>query len=232
MGETNDIILRASGVVKGYALGEARQTVLRGVDLAVGRGEFVAITGASGSGKSTLLHILGLLDRPGAGEVRFEGKEVFRLSKRRQDRMRNRDIGFVFQFYHLLPELNLEENVLLPLMVGTSLWRWPLRRSEARKQVREVICAVGLEDQMHQRPGTLSGGERQRAALARALVARPKLLLADEPTGNLDSAAGKAILELLAEWNRAGQSIVMVTHDPTVAALAERRLVLQDGKLV
>ena len=224
-------ILSAQGIEKTYPMGRRRQKVLNGVNLTIERGEFVAIMGASGSGKSTLLHILGLLDRPDAGQVQFEGHDVFTQSQHRQNLMRNRDIGFVFQFYHLLPELNLEENVMLPMMVGSSLWTWWARRPTAQRKARELIQAVGLTNQAQQRPATLSGGERQRAALARALVANPKLLLADEPTGNLDSASGKAILDVLRNLNQAGQTIVMVTHDHAVADQAQRRLVLSDGKL-
>ena len=227
----NQTILTAQGLEKTYPMGRRRQKVLKGVDLAIKRGEFVAIMGASGSGKSTLLHILGLLDRPDAGQVHFENRDVFTQTQRRQNLMRNRDIGFVFQFYHLLPELTLEENVMLPLMVGSSLFTWPTRRLAARRTARQLIEAVGLTQQAAQRPATLSGGERQRTALARALVAKPKLLLADEPTGNLDSAAGKAILDLLCHLHRDGQTIVMVTHDQAVADQAQRRLVLRDGKL-
>jgi ABC-type lipoprotein export system ATPase subunit len=212
-------------------LGRDKLHVLRGVNLEVHRGEFLAIMGASGSGKSTLLHILGILDRPDRGEVEFEGNQVFHQSQARQDQIRNKEIGFVFQFYHLLPELNVEENVLLPEMVGNSLLSWPGKRQVARQRAREVIAAVGLEKQLNQRPATLSGGERQRVAIARALVQQPKLLLADEPTGNLDSASGKVILELLGRLNQQGQTIVMVTHDPKVAALADRKIDLVDGNI-
>jgi lipoprotein-releasing system ATP-binding protein len=226
-----EIILEARNIQKGYSMGREQMRVLRGVNLRVRRGEFLAIMGASGSGKSTFLHICGLLDRPDKGEVVFEGEQVFQLRKGRQDKIRNRDIGFVFQFYHLLPELNVTENVLLPMMVESSVWAWLGRRGQARKRVAELLEAVGLTGQQKQRPATLSGGERQRAAIARALVQKPKLLLADEPTGNLDSAAGKVILELLAGLNRQGQTIIMVTHDAGVAQLADRKVVLCDGKI-
>jgi lipoprotein-releasing system ATP-binding protein len=227
----NQIILEARNLHKSYPMGRSRQHVLRGVHLRVARGEFVAIMGASGSGKSTFLHILGLLDRPDKGKVFFEGQEVFALSKRNQDQMRSRDIGFVFQFYHLLPELNVEENILLPLMVDSSVLGWPGRKQPAKKQVRELLTLLGLENQARQKPATLSGGERQRVALARALVENPKLLLADEPTGNLDSQAGKVILEHLKRLNQEGQTIIMVTHDANVAKLADRTVKLQDGKI-
>ncbi|MBN1437296.1 MAG: ABC transporter ATP-binding protein [Sedimentisphaerales bacterium] len=231
MSDKSDIIIKAQGIHKSYTLDKRKQVVLHGVDLEVGRGEFLAVMGSSGSGKSTLLHILGLLDKPDQGRVDFEDRSVFDLSGFRQDRIRNREIGFVFQFYHLLPELNVLENVLLPMMVRSSLLSWFGTRRQAKRRARELVEEVGLGSQTKQRPATLSGGERQRVALARALMADPKLLLADEPTGNLDSASGKAILELLGRRNKAGQTIVMVTHDHSVAALAERKLVLQDGVL-
>jgi len=228
---SQDMMIRTRALYKDYPMGRDKLHVLRGVNLEVRRGEFLAIMGASGSGKSTLLHILGLLDRPDRGEVELEGQQVFRQSQARQDRIRNKEIGFVFQFYHLLPELNVEENVLLPEMVGNSLWNWVGKRKTARRQAREVIESVGLEKQIQQRPATLSGGERQRVAIARALVQRPKLLLADEPTGNLDSVSGKVILDIFGRLNQAGQTIVMVTHDAKVAALAHRKLDLIDGKI-
>jgi len=231
MGQEADIILSVRGLRKSYPMGRGRLEVLRGVDLSVRRGEFVAVMGASGSGKSTLLHIVGLLDRPEAGQVWFEGREVFGVGRREQDRLRNREIGFVFQFYHLLPELNAEENILLPLMVGHSWWGWCRGRAAARARAGELLEAVGLAGQRRQRPSTLSGGERQRAAIARALAGGPKLLLADEPTGNLDSESGKVILDLLGRLNRAGQTIVLVTHDAAVARLADRTVVLRDGRI-
>jgi len=227
----NGIILQAKGIHKSYDLERKKLRVLRGVSLQVRAGEFLVIMGASGSGKSTLLHILGLLDKPDKGEVFFEGREIFGLSSANQDRLRNRDIGFVFQFYHLLGELTVAENVMLPMMVESSVWGWLTRRRRARQRAGGVIEAVGLTAQARQRPATLSGGERQRAAIARALVQKPKLLLADEPTGNLDSQAGKVILDVLTQLNRSGQTIIMVTHDAAVAQLAHRKLLLHDGKI-
>ncbi|MBN1844294.1 MAG: ABC transporter ATP-binding protein [Sedimentisphaerales bacterium] len=231
MEPSDSIILEARNLHKSYPMGRGRQDVLRGVNLAVRRGEFLAIMGASGSGKSTLLHICGVLDRPDKGQVFFEGRDLFALSSAAQDALRSRDIGFVFQFYHLLPELNVEENILLPLMVNSSIWGWLTRRRSARQRARQLIQTVGLLDQARQKPATLSGGERQRAALARALVEDPVLLLADEPTGNLDSRAGMGILEHLKRLNANGQTIVMVTHDKDVARLADRIVHLQDGKI-
>ncbi len=233
MSDNNNIIISARNIHKTYSIGRTQQNVLRGVDLKVKRGEFVAIMGASGSGKSTLLHILGLLDQPDKGQVFFEQREVFSLGSNKQDHIRSHDIGFVFQFYHLLPELNVEENVMLPIMVDSSVFSWPWRRRQARQRAREMIAAVGLKGTTigKQTPATLSGGERQRTALARALVQKPRLLLADEPTGNLDAAAGRAILELLVRLNQAGQTIVMVTHDREIADKAHRKLTLRDGKI-
>jgi lipoprotein-releasing system ATP-binding protein len=213
-------------------MGRERREVLRGVSLEARRGEFVAIMGASGSGKSTLLHVLGLLDRPSEGKVYFEGEDVFGLGAGQQDRLRNRHIGFVFQFYHLLPELTLEENVRLPGMVEQSVLGWFGQRVGLKARARELIESVGLTEQAKQWPSTLSGGERQRAALVRALLQEPDLLLADEPTGNLDLASGKVILDILGRLNEAGQTIVMVTHDSRVAEMADRCYTLEDGVLV
>ena len=231
MTNDQDILLQAKGICKSYQLGSETLHVLRKSTLTVKKGQFVAIMGASGSGKSTLLHILGLLDHPDEGEVYFDGQNMLSQSQAVQNRIRNREIGFVFQFYHLLPELTLEENVRLPAMVAESVWSWSRRKAEIKERALEVIRAVGLEDRVKQWPATLSGGERQRTALARALMQKPRLLLADEPTGNLDSESGKAILKLLTQLNRSGQTIVMVTHDAEIARLADRRLMLHEGKL-
>ena len=231
MTHERDILLQAKEIRKSYRLGRETLHVLRGGTLTVKKGQFVAIMGASGSGKSTLLHILGLLDHPDDGEVMFDGQNAFAQSQAVQNRIRNREIGFVFQFYHLLPELTLEENVRLPAMVAESFRSWPRRRAEIKNRTRQVIRAVGLEAQARQWPATLSGGERQRTALARALIQNPRLLLADEPTGNLDADSGMAILDLLSQLNQSGQTIIMVTHDAQVARLAHRRLILHEGTL-
>ena len=227
----SNTLLRADGVVKTYMMGRSPLRVLRGASLEVRQGEFVAVMGASGSGKSTLLHILGGLDLPDRGGVVFDGQSVFDLPWRTRERLRNTDVGFVFQFYHLLPELNVFENILLPHMVGHSVLGWLGSGRQARRTARQVIEAVGLSDRAKHRPAELSGGERQRAAIARAIVTRPRLLLADEPTGNLDRAMGGEILAVLTELNQQGQTIVMVTHDPQVASLAHRVVELVDGKL-
>ena len=225
-------LLQADGVFKTYVMGGSPLRVLRGVSLSVSEGEFLAVMGASGSGKSTLLHILGGLDLPDRGGVVFDGRSVFDLPRRERERLRNEEVGFVFQFYHLLPELNLFENILLPHMVGRStLGWWSGGGREARLIAGEVMDSVGLSDRAKHRPNELSGGERQRAAIARAIVNRPRLLLADEPTGNLDANTGKGILKVLTKLNEQGQTIVMVTHDPNVARLAHRIVELTDGKV-
>ncbi len=232
MARTDPALLVAEGIRKTYVMGRAPIEVLRGATLSVRSGEFVAIMGASGSGKSTLMHIIGGLDVPDTGTVRFDGRSLFDLPARQRDRHRNVEVGFVFQFYHLLPELNVLENVLLPEMVGSSIWSWRRKRPAARQAALEAIERVGLSQRITHRPGELSGGERQRVAIARALVRAPRLLLADEPTGNLDERTGKDILSLLMRLNEQGQTIIMVTHDPNVAGLAHRGVLLTDGKIV
>ncbi len=227
----SDVILQAGGVHKTYQLGRVQLPVLRGVSLSIARGEFVAIMGSSGSGKSTLLHILGALDVPDRGTVRFEGQDLFAGPASRRDGLRNATFGFVFQFYHLLPELDVLENVLVPCMVRRSVAGWIRARSEHRRDAAHVLEQVGLSARLRHKPNELSGGERQRVAIARALANRPRVLLADEPTGNLDSATGREIMGLLGALNRDGQTIVMVTHDPQVAAAAHRIVTLEDGRI-
>jgi ABC-type lipoprotein export system ATPase subunit len=227
----DEFIIEAQGIYKSYRMGAAEVRVLKGADIAVRRGDFVAIVGASGSGKSTLLHILGALDRPDKGVVRFEGRELEGMSGGELNRYRNKTVGFVFQFYHLLDELSVLENVILPAMVPVGIIGWVSKRGGVRRRGRELLEAVGLGERAAHKPYQLSGGERQRAAIARALVNEPKLLLADEPTGNLDSVTGNGILELLEGLNRAGQTIVMVTHDERVARRAGRIITLADGRI-
>lgn len=221
--------LRASNIHKTYRLGKAEVRVLRGASLTAQEGEFLVIRGASGSGKSTLLSILGALDTPDRGAVTFREWDVFTGSADARNNYRNRDVGFVFQFYHLFPELNVLENVLMPRLVGHSLAQWWGARRQARREANELLDRVGLSHRAAHRPRELSGGERQRVALARALANRPALLLADEPTGNLDEKIGAGILDLLARFNEDGQTILMVTHDPKVASYAHRGLVLSEG---
>lgn len=224
-------MLRAHNIHKSYMMGQEALAVLRGASLTVKKREFIAIMGASGSGKSTLLHILGALDLPDSGEVIINGVDVFALRNSQREQLRCHDIGFVFQFYYLLPELNLLENTLLPRMVGSSVLGWLTARTEARTAARAILDQVGLAHRMRHRPRELSGGEAQRAAIARALVNHPELLLADEPTGNLDSRTGEGILDLLSQLNGQGQTIVMVTHDLQTASYAGRCVTLEDGQI-
>ena len=227
----SNAILNVSGLHKTYRLGASEVQVLRGASLTVQRGEFLAITGASGSGKSTLLHLMGALDVPDRGHVTFDGKELFAGSSAERDHLRNVHFGFVFQFYHLLPELSAMENVLLPAMVRYSIPAWLRRRPECRGRAKKLLEDMGLKGRLRHRPNELSGGELQRVAIARALINEPQVLLADEPTGNLDARTGKGILELLQGLNRDGQTVVMVTHDARVAAAADRVISLVDGKM-
>ena len=227
----DNFLLKAEGLYKSYRMGTAEVRVLKGVDLAVRKGEFVAIVGASGSGKSTLLHILGALDKQDKGVVRFEGLDLSRFGATKLNRFRNEMVGFVFQFYHLLDELNVLENVFLPAMAGRGIIGWLAIRRWAKRRARELLVELGLAERANHKPYQLSGGERQRVAIARALMNEPRLFLADEPTGNLDSATGSGILKVFEELNRAGQTIVMVTHDERIAQKAERIITLADGKI-
>jgi ABC-type lipoprotein export system ATPase subunit len=224
--------LQANGVHKSYQMGRTNLHVLKGVSLSLDQGDFVAVMGQSGSGKSTLLHLLGALDLPDRGTVHFEGQDVFAYSSGRRDRLRNATFGFVFQFYHLLPELNVLENTLIPTMVAHSLLAWPSRKAAVRQHAEQLLDRVGLSERIRHRPNELSGGERQRVAIARALVNQPRVLLADEPTGNLDTATGQEIMSVLETLNDQGQTIVMVTHDSQVATSAHRIVSLVDGRIV
>ena len=227
----NDFILKAEGLHKSYRMGATEVRVLKGVNLNVKKGEFIAIIGASGSGKSTLLHILGALDKPTEGTVRFENRDLGRFRAGELNRFRNRMVGFVFQFYHLLDELTVLENIFLPAMTGRSIAGWLMCRIQAKNRAKELLAQLGLADRAKHKPYQLSGGERQRVAIGRALMNEPQLLLADEPTGNLDSATGNGILEVLEKLNKAGQTIIMVTHDERIAHTAERIVTLVDGKI-
>ena len=226
-----DVILRAKELHKSYQMGATRVKVLKGLDFAMERGRFVAVVGASGSGKSTLLHILGGLDRPDKGVVQFEGRDLAQLGAAQLNRYRNKKVGFVFQFYHLLDELSVLENVCLPAMAAKSVAGWFACRSRIKKRAEELLAQLGLSERANHKPYQLSGGERQRVAIGRALMNEPTVLLADEPTGNLDSATGNGILDVLEKLNRAGQTIVMVTHDERIAQRAERIITLADGKM-
>jgi len=227
----DDFILKAEGLYKFYRMGATEVRVLKGIDLSIKKGEFVAIVGASGSGKSTLLHILGALDKPNKGVVKFEGRDLNRHSSGELNRFRNKMVGFVFQFYHLLDELSVLENIFLPVMAGKNIVGWFACRRWAKRRARELLEQLGLSDRARHKPYQLSGGERQRVAIGRALMNEPRLLLADEPTGNLDSATGNGILDILGELNSLGQTIVMVTHDERIAQRAGRIVTLVDGKI-
>ncbi|MBM4106891.1 MAG: ABC transporter ATP-binding protein [Phycisphaerae bacterium] len=227
-------ILESVEVRKTYDLGRVKVPVLQGATLAVAHGEWLAVRGSSGSGKSTLLHVLGGLDRvdrADGGEVRFEGRSIRSMGRGELDRYRNREVGFVFQFYHLLPELTVLENAMLPGMVGRLPLAWRAQRPEVVARAGELLDRFGLGHRLRHRPRELSGGERQRVAIARALVNQPRVLLADEPTGNLDEKTGAGILDLLGEEHRRGLCIVMVTHDAAVAARADRVVWLRDGRI-
>jgi len=228
-----NLAVDARGLSKSYRLGKVDLHVLKDVDLKVRHGEFLSITGSSGSGKSTLLHLVGLLDVPDAGELSINGEDTLRYSAGRRSRHRCEEIGFVFQFYHLLPELTVLENVLMPAMVDTPPLGWLSGRAGARKRAKELIDEMGLSERIGHRPKELSGGERQRVAIARALMNKPKLLLADEPTGNLDTRTGAKIMDMLGRYNQEhNQTIIMVTHDEDLAHQANRYIVLRDGRLV
>ncbi|MBB5216936.1 lipoprotein-releasing ABC transporter ATP-binding protein LolD [Parapusillimonas granuli] len=219
--------LSARNLVKTYHEGGREIPVLRDVSLHVDQGEMVAIVGASGSGKSTLLHTLGLLDRPNSGSVLINGEPVDGLSETQRSRLRNRSLGFVYQFHHLLAEFSALDNVAMPLIVRRE------SRKAAREQAQAVLEQVGLAERIDHYPGQLSGGERQRVALARALVTRPSCVLADEPTGNLDRYTAESMFELLRRVNREfGTAFAIVTHDPALAALAHRQLAMEKGRLV
>ena len=219
-------LIEARALTKVYPLGRVQVEALRGIDVVVERGEYVAITGPSGSGKSTLMHILGCLDSPTSGQYVLEGEDVSRLRGRALARVRNRHVGFVFQTFNLMPRMSTEENVALPLQ-----YRGGFSRRARLRRARDLLARFGLGDRIGHRPDELSGGERQRVAVARALIGDPAILLVDEPTGNLDSEAGAEILRAFREVHDAGNTIVMVTHDPAVAAEAARRIRIADGRI-
>jgi lipoprotein-releasing system ATP-binding protein len=226
-------LLRTENLTKSYYRKKLKIPVLKGVNLSVRTGEFVAIIGQSGSGKSTLLHLLGTLDNPESGAVYFEDQRIDNLSVVRRDYLRNRSIGFIFQFYHLLPELTTLENVLSPLMIREGIWGYFFRRGLYLEKAKLLLDKVGLSHRLKHKPCELSGGEMQRAAIARALISEPKILLADEPTGNLDATSATEIMELLRRLNKEQKlTIVMVTHDNMIANTADRIVRMVDGVIV
>ena len=223
----NNTVLRAKGLTRKFLEAPNEITVLSGVELAVKEGDSVAILGASGSGKSTLLHLLGGLDNPSEGIVQLLGEDFSNMQERARDSARNRSLGFVYQFHHLLPEFTALENVAMPLLIRRVL------REEAMESAAEILQKVGMSHRMMHMPGELSGGERQRAAVARALVTKPKCILADEPTGNLDRYTAHAVFDLLLEINEVNKvALVVVTHDLELSAKLKRQYKLVDGKLV
>jgi lipoprotein-releasing system ATP-binding protein len=225
-------LLSARGIVKSYWKGRNEVPVLRGADLDVERGEMLAVMGASGSGKSTLLHILGLLDAPDAGEVRLAGERIDAHGDWKRDELRNRTFGFIFQFYHLLPELSALENVLLPQWIGRGVWSYWGHRRQLQREAEALLERVGLGHRLTHLPAELSGGEMQRTAIARALAGNPTVLLADEPTGNLDAGSGQGVLELLRDLNRErGLTMIVVTHDSQIAQQADRVVRLAEGRV-
>lgn len=225
-------MLSATNLVKTYRKNRLQIPVLKGVDFAAPEGQITAIIGQSGSGKSTLLHLLGTLDRPDEGEIHFEGQRIDNLPRGDRDRFRNRSLGMIFQFYHLLPELTTLENVLAPCMIGQSFFGYLRHGRQLRKQAKEWLEVVGLGHRLNHRPNELSGGEMQRTAIARALVTKPRILLADEPTGNLDQETGSGILEILQRINREERlTMVLVTHDESIARGCDQVVRLAQGRV-
>jgi len=220
-------LISLSKVTKTYKLGDdVEVSALRGIDLTIKDGEFVAIIGPSGSGKSTLMHIIGILDQPTSGTIALEGKDVERLPEEKLAELRNKHIGFVFQAFNLLPKTSALENVELPLIYSN------VSSSERKNRATLALRIVGLEDRMNHTPAQLSGGQQQRVAIARALVTKPSLILADEPTGNLDSKAGDEIIQLLTDLNKKGNTIVLVTHEREIAEQAKRIIEVKDGLII
>ena len=228
----DEVILQATSVKKAFKMGDSAVLVLKHVDLAVKRGEFLAIEGRSGSGKSTLMHLLGALDVADGGDIFYESRNFSLMSEADRSHLRNTQFGFVFQFYHLLPELNVLENTLLAPMIENSWMAFRSKKAELKSRAAAVLEQMGLGHRVKHRPNQLSGGERQRVAIARALMNEPRVLFADEPTGNLDAETGRQIMDVLEKLHQQkGQTILMVTHDRTLAREADRVLFLKDGRL-
>ncbi|MGD2018089.1 MAG: ABC transporter ATP-binding protein [Planctomycetota bacterium] len=225
-----EVVLACSGVRRSFPVGDRRLEILHGIDLELRAGERLALMGTSGAGKTTLLNVLGLLDRPTEGSVTVAGEDAWALAPRRRAHLRNEKIGFVFQFYHLLPELSAVENAVLPAMIKLSRGAYRAAREEFVDRATEMLCRFGLGDRLGHRPAQLSGGEQQRIAIARALLLDPPILIADEPTGNLDRGTGEKVLEiLLDEQSERGVALMLVTHDERLAKRCERVLYMEDG---
>jgi lipoprotein-releasing system ATP-binding protein len=223
----SDIVLKAENLYKIYKDGKISLEVLKGVDLEVTKAEILCIIGPSGAGKSTLLHILGGLDEPSRGSVSFEGKDLYRISERQRAKIRNEKIGFVFQFYHLLPEFSALENVMLPALINRT------RYAQAKEEAEELLKLVGLAERFIHKPGQLSGGEQQRVAIARTLINDPQVIFCDEPTGNLDSQRGEQIAEILYKLNKEkAKTLIIASHSANIAKMANRIVNIRDGKLV
>ena len=222
-----EAFIKVEGLSKSFKKGKGQVDVLKDVDLSIFRGEMVALKGVSGAGKSTLMHILGGLERPSQGKIFFDARDIYSMDDNSLSAFRNREIGFVFQFHHLLPEFSALENVVMPALVGRE------SHGSAREKALIILDRVGLSHRLTHKPGELSGGEQQRVAIARALMMGPKVLLADEPTGNLDSKTGEEVFSLLAEVNREmGVTCVIVTHNETLASRLDRQFIVQDGRLI
>jgi putative ABC transport system ATP-binding protein len=219
-------MISLDGIQRIFSVGEEKVHALQDITLRILPGEYIAVMGPSGSGKSTLLNTMGLLDRPDQGTYSLEGKDVTKLDDREQARVRQERIGFIFQFFHLVPRLTAEENIELPLVIGGVL------PSERKKRVDKIVAALGLSNRARHRPDQLSGGQRQRVAIARATVTNPAVLLADEPTGNLDRTAGREVVDILEGLNAEGLTLIMVTHDPELGKRAKRRIQMEDGRIV
>ncbi len=223
-----EVVLEARGLKRSFQMGRVAIDVLQGLDLTLYRGERVSIVGSSGSGKTTMINMLGLLDKPDSGSVALAGEDALAASSRRRSDMRNASIGFIFQFYHLVNELDAFENVLLPAMIGKG---WGARRTEMRERARHLLDRVGLADRMDHRPQELSGGERQRVAVARALINEPEVLFCDEPTGNLDPRTSGGVQDLLLDLGNEDRAMLLVTHDERFAARCDRMCRLIEGRL-
>jgi lipoprotein-releasing system ATP-binding protein len=230
---SNNSLLQAINIFKEYRNGERTLPVLQGVNVSIDKGEVVVIVGASGAGKSTLLHILGILDTPTSGSVLYKGVDITKLSARKQAEIRNRTFGFVFQFYHLLPDFTAMENVLLPILIGTNFLGKKSIDEGYKDTALSLLQRVGLGDRLTHKPSQLSGGERQRVAIVRALINNPELLLCDEPTGNLDTKTGHDILQLIWDINKTlNQTLIIVTHDEEIAKHAGRIIRITDGRIL